>query len=195
MVHLRHYHSFIKVCQLPTESQVYGDKDLPSRAESKPGSCSVYPSYVFHSPSQKQRHYSIFHHDYKPDKTVKRARRNHQCNCVENDKECCLLFPSLKKLQAHRKLKNHHPKRKKVTIESRKMKIKYSKGIITNIKEYFSFTETMAVSHSNANDKQKIEVQTNDHDDEGVLCFIYNDEEEDNNIEDDMWLQCNNCNL
>ena len=75
------------------------------------------------------------------------------------------------------------------------MKIKYSKGIITNIKEYFSFTETMAVSHSNANDKQKIEVQTNDHDDEGVLCFIYNDEEEDNNIEDDMWLQCNNCNL
>lgn len=65
--------------------------------------------YVFHS-SEKQCYYSVFPHDYKPDKTVNRARKNHQYNYVENDKECRLLFLSLKKLQAHRKLKNHPAK-------------------------------------------------------------------------------------
>ena len=63
--------------------------------------------------SEKQRHHAIFHHDYKPEKTFKRARRNHQCNYVENDKECCLLFLSLKKLQAHRKLKNNSLNKRK----------------------------------------------------------------------------------
>ena len=62
-VHLGHYESFIEVCQLLTESQVYGNKGLSYKPENKLGSCSVCPSYIFHSASKKQHHYSIFHHD------------------------------------------------------------------------------------------------------------------------------------
>lgn len=53
-----------------------------------------------------------------------------------------------------------------------------------NIKEYFSLTEIQMVSKSNTSDKQKIEVETNDDDNEGVLCFICNDEEVAEDIED-----------
>lgn len=65
-----------------------------------------------------------------------------------------------------------------------------------SMKEYSSLTETQAVSNSRTSDKQKIEVKTNDNDDEGVLYFIYNNEGlEDDNMEYSNWLQCNNCNL
>lgn len=53
-----------------------------------------------------------------------------------------------------------------------------------NIKEYFSLTEIQMVSKSNTSDKQKIEVETNDDDNERVLCFICNDEEVADDIED-----------
>ena len=88
------------------------------------------------------------------------------------------------KASSAQKVKKQLPKQKKVTNQSKKRERKYSKEIMPNIKEYFSLTEIQMVSKSNTSDKQKIEVETNDDDNEGVLCFICNDEEVAEDIED-----------
>ena len=105
--HTRHCQTFIEICQLLQEEQVYGDKDMASESGSKLGSCSICPSDVFHSATEKQRHFSIFHYDYKLEQSIKRIKSEHHYNFKTTTGECTLSFPSLKTLQDHRKLKNH----------------------------------------------------------------------------------------
>ena len=112
---------------------------MPGKSRSKFGSCFICTNYVFHLPTEKQRHFSMFHHDY-IEQSIKRIKTEHRCNFKTTTSECNLSFPSLKKLQVHRKIKNHPVKSKGTPNQSKKVKYttKSLKGIEPNLKELVS---------------------------------------------------------
>lgn len=70
------------------------------------GSCSICPSCVFHSATENLIHFSIFHHDY-IEQSTNRIKTEHRFKLKTTTSEYNLNYPSLKKFQAHRRLKNH----------------------------------------------------------------------------------------
>ena len=75
----------------------------PTMGNPELGSLSICPRYVFRLAAEKQILFSIFHHDYKQEQSIKRTKTEHQCN-FKTTGEYNLSFLSLKKLQVHRKL-------------------------------------------------------------------------------------------
>ena len=71
---------------------------MPSKSGIKLGSCTICPSSVFHSTTEKQGHFSIFHHDYTHQQSIKQTETEHSRNFKLRTGECNLSFPSLKKL-------------------------------------------------------------------------------------------------
>ena len=50
---------------------------MPSKSGIKLGSCTICPSSVFHSATEKQGHFSIFHHDYTHQQSIKQTETEH----------------------------------------------------------------------------------------------------------------------
>ena len=145
----------------------------------------------FHSTTEKQIHFSIFHHDCKPEETTKQIKIEHRCNFKTTISECNLSFPSLKKLQTLTKLKNHPVKSKETPNQSEKVKYitNSSKGTMSNSKEYFSLQKSC--NKTNESDKKCQEDNQEEEDEE--ICFLFNEEDCEGNAEESVWLQCGKC--
>ena len=109
---------------------------MPSKSGSKLGSCTICPNYVFHSAIEKQGHFSIFHHDYMPEQSIKRIKTEHRCNFKTTTGEFSLSFTSLKKTASSEEIKNHLVKSKGTPNQSKKVKYNTNslKDIMRNLK-------------------------------------------------------------
>ena len=156
---------------------------MPGKSRSKFGSCFICTNYVFHLATEKQRHFSMFHHYY-IEESIKRIKTEHRCNFKTKTSECNLSFPSLKKLQVHRKLKNHPVKSNGTANQSKKVKYttKSSKGIVLNLKELASSQKRC--NETNASDEKSQESNKEDKE----ICVLFHEEVCEDNAEDSVWL-------
>ena len=93
---------------------IFGNDGLPEDKSSGLGKCDICPSYLFSSKTEKQRHFSIFHHNENYVQRKKKNPPNHRCTYITEDetKECGFLFSSKKKLQHHKRAMDHSTRRK-----------------------------------------------------------------------------------
>ena len=109
-----------------------GNDGLPSATDVQKQNCPMCPSYAFNSETERIRHMSIFHHEYKESR-LKMISKKYRCTY------CKETFPSNNKLKKHVKL---HKNKKKINVGisksvSRKSGSKIRrKGVMPTFKEY-----------------------------------------------------------
>ena len=74
-------------------------------------------------------------------------------------------------------------------------KVKYtsnsSKGIVPNLKAYFSLQKSCNGTNESDEKCHKSNLEKEDEE----ICFLYNEEGSEDNVKDSVWLQCDKCNF
>ena len=130
--HPGHYLTFLESSKLLGEDIKTGNDGLPSATDVQKQNCPMCPSYAFNSETERKRHMSIFHHEYKENR-LKMISKKYRCTY------CKETFSSNNKLKKHMKL---HKNKKKINVGisksvSRKSGSKIRcKGVMLTFKEY-----------------------------------------------------------
>ena len=115
--HPNHYMTFLEASNTETESIKTGDVGLPYSLVI--GSCPYCPSFAFFSPTEKERHLKVFHHNQKGD-GHKIWNKDLRCLFVSKKdggvkERCNLVFKNENQLREHKRQAMHMQSRKKET--------------------------------------------------------------------------------
>ena len=110
-----HFMTFLEVPNVDNNSLKTGDEGMPYSLSI--GSCPYCQSFIFFSPTEKDRHLKIFHHNMKGDGNNVWKKDLRCLLILKNDdgvgKRCGLLFQNDNQLRMHKSQTGHKIERKR----------------------------------------------------------------------------------